>query len=179
MNKTADAFQLRSYVQTSSKVKAAVWAAEEGKWILEVECGGEIIHDEVDVLINGAGFLNNWQWPDIPDLHQFRGEIVHSANWQSVDWQNKRVALIGNGSSAIQILPKLQRTAKSIHTYIRTPTWIIPDFLADMTPEGKNFAYSDEEEKRFREHPEELKELRQKMEHVFNQYFFVFLKDSP
>ena len=178
MQKTVDDFQLASYVQVSTKVKAAAWSDDKGKWQLELERNGEVIHDEADVFINGAGFLNNWKWPDIPDLNQYGGEIVHSANWQTVDWKDKRVALIGNGSSAIQILPELQRTAKSIDTYVRTPTWIIPNFLADMTPEGKNFAYSEEDKKRFREHPEELKELRQKMEHVFNQYFFIFFKDS-
>lgn len=179
MEKTVDKFDLRSYVQVSSKVTSATWSEEKGKWQLQIERCGETIHDEVDVLINGAGFLNSWQWPDIPDLKQFKGELVHSANWQAVAWKDKKVALIGNGSSAIQILPEIQRTAKSIHTYIRTPTWIIPNMLADMAPEGKNFAYSDEDKKRFREHPEELKKLRQKMEHVFNEYFFLFFKDSP
>ncbi|KAI5357657.1 Putative flavin monooxygenase, FAD/NAD(P)-binding domain superfamily [Septoria linicola] len=145
IQRTVDRFDLRGYVQVSSRVTSATWSEDKGKWQLEIERGGESIRDEFDVLINGSGFLNNWKWPDIPELESFRGEIVHSASWQTVDWKNKRVALIGNGSPAIQILPELQRTAKSIDTYIRTPTWIIPNFLADMTPEGKNFAYSDDE----------------------------------
>lgn len=157
---------------------SATWSEESGKWQLQIERDGQVFSEEADVLINGAGFLNQWQWPDIPDLEKFRGDLVHSADWQKVDWNDKRVALIGNGSSAIQILPQVQRTAKSIDTYIRTPTWIIPNFLSDMTPEGKNFTYSEEDKKRFRENPEELKELRQKMEHAFNLYFFCFFKDS-
>lgn len=179
IQKTADRFGLSSYVKVSSRVTSASWSDEKGKWQLEIECGGETIHDEVDVLINGGGFVNAWKWPDIPNLSTFEGELRHSANWETVDWKDKRVALIGNGSSAIQILPELRHTAKSIHTFIRSPTWIVPNMLADMTPDGKNFAYSEEQKKRFREHPEELKELRQKMEHIYNQFFYLFLKDSP
>jgi len=52
---------------------------------------------------------SNWRWPDIPGLHDFNGKLLHSAHWDnSYDFQNKTVAIIGSGSSAIQIVPQLQ-----------------------------------------------------------------------
>lgn len=52
--------------------------------------------------------FSNWKWPDIDGLHSFNGQLVHSANWpESCDFKNKKVAVIGIGSSGIQIVPKL------------------------------------------------------------------------
>ena len=52
---------------------------------------------------------SNWKWPDIPGLHNFKGELVHSADWpEDLKYAGKRVAVIGNGSSGVQIVPALQ-----------------------------------------------------------------------
>lgn len=53
---------------------------------------------------------SNWKWPDIKGLHDFKGKLLHSARWD-VDWDysGKDVAVIGAGSSAIQIVPKMQK----------------------------------------------------------------------
>ena len=75
------------------------------------------------------------------------------------------MALIGNGSSAIQILPKIQPAAKSITNFIRSPTWVAANFAAEFTKDGKNFSYSEEEKKKFRESPEELLKMRKTIEH--------------
>ena len=65
--------------------------------------------DQADILLKGTGLLNQWDWPKIPGLHDFKGPYMHSANWdESFDWTNKTVALIGSGSSGIQILPQIQ-----------------------------------------------------------------------
>jgi hypothetical protein len=88
----------------------------------------------------------------------------------SLDWTGKRVALIGNGSSAIQILPKVQPTAKTVMNYIRSPTWVAANFAADFTPEGKNFRYSEQQKQNFREHPEELLKLRKDIEHGYDPH---------
>lgn len=52
---------------------------------------------------------SNWRWPDIPGLHSFQGPLVHSAAWDSsVSYKGKRVAVLGCGSSGVQIVPTIQ-----------------------------------------------------------------------
>ncbi len=70
---------------------------------------------------------SNWKWPDIEGLHDFKGELVHSASWPAdFSYKDKRVAVIGNGSSGIQIVPAIQPDVKKLVHVVRTPTWIIP-----------------------------------------------------
>lgn len=84
---------------------------------------------------------------------------------QSLDWAGKKVAIIGNGSSAIQILPKMQETAAKLTTYIRTPTWISNNLNERFAPSGKNFKFTKEQKQIFRDHPEELTKYRKDIEH--------------
>lgn len=77
------------------------------------------------MLIAASGILNWWKWPDIPGLHDFKGHLVHSANWDhSYDVTGKRVALIGGGSSGIQLLPNIQPKVAHCDHYMRGKTWI-------------------------------------------------------
>lgn len=123
MNDVVDNFGLRKYIQCDSKVISAIWSQPKGKWDVEIQQGDKVITEEADILVNGSGILNRWRWPDIPGLDSYRGTLVHSASWNpDLDWKGKRVGIIGNGSSAIQILPQMQPDAASIVTYIRTAT---------------------------------------------------------
>jgi hypothetical protein len=71
-------------------------------WILEV---GVRSHPRMWML----KFLSNWQWPQIQDLQSFQGPLLHSAAWNNnVDLTGKRVAVIGNGSSGIQLVTAIQ-----------------------------------------------------------------------
>lgn len=52
---------------------------------------------------------SNWKWPDVEGLHDFKGDLVHTASWpEGHDLTNKTVALIGNGATGIQLLPAIQ-----------------------------------------------------------------------
>jgi cation diffusion facilitator CzcD-associated flavoprotein CzcO len=73
----------------------------------------------------------------------------------------------------------MQPKAKMIDTYIRTPTWIVANFLANFTPDGTNFKYTEEQKRDFKANPEKLRDHRREMEHVFNCYFAMLMKDSP
>lgn len=157
-----------------------IWDDHFGKWNIKIERNGEVIHDQADVLINASGPLNKWRWPTIKGIDTFKGKLVHSAAWDpQLSWDGKRVALIGNGSSAIQILPQMQKTASHITTYIRSSTWISSNFAAEFARDGKNFKYSEEEKKEFREDPAKLKALRKEIEHGFNMFFYALLNESP
>ncbi|SCO78535.1 related to monooxigenase [Fusarium oxysporum] len=180
MKKTTEKYHLDERVQFNSRVTSTIWDDADGKWKLEINQNGNTIQDEADVLINGSGILHKWSWPDFGGLDTFRGKKIHSAAWDaSVDWAGKRVAIIGNGSSAIQILPQMQPKAAKIVNYIRTPTWISANYASQLIPDGKNFNYTEEEKKEFRENPKKLLELQSLIEHHINKSFLALLVDTP
>lgn len=177
IKRTTEKYNLDECVEFGSRVVESVWDEAASKWKIKIEQNGRVIEDEADVLINGSGILNKWKWPVIEGFKDFKGTIVHSASWdESLDWTEKRVAVIGNGSSAIQIVPKIQATALHLTNYIRSPTWISSNFNQDLAPQGGKF--SEAERQRFRDHPEELTAYRKKIEHDFNSNFPTFLSGS-
>ncbi|KAG9505080.1 hypothetical protein J7337_002046 [Fusarium musae] len=179
---TSDKYKLDEPVILNTEVVSSVWDDDTGKWRLEIKQGHshDIIQEEADIVINATGFLSKWTWPTIPGLDKFKGKMVHTAAWDtSLDWSGKRVAIIGNGSSAVQVLPQMQPTAAKIVNYARSPLWISSAFASEFTPEGKNFTYTDQEIQAFKDDEGMLFKLRHSIEHSFNKFFKVSLKDSP
>jgi cation diffusion facilitator CzcD-associated flavoprotein CzcO len=173
-------YRLDEKVKFNSRVTETIWNEETGKWDIKIQSEGRTITDSADILINGSGFLNKWRWPSIPGLESFQGKLLHSAAWDSqLSLEGKRIALIGNGSSAIQILPQIQKTASNVTTYIRSPTWISTNFVAEHAQDGRNFKYNEEEKKEFRENPAKLRTLRKEIEHGFNVAHYSLLSESP
>lgn len=71
----------------------------------------------VQVLISSS----NWKWPDVQGLHDFEGELIHTASWpEEYDLTNKTVAVIGNGASGIQLIPAIQPGELSGHSLLGT-----------------------------------------------------------
>ena len=93
-------YGLERYCKNRHHVNRAEWDHELGQWRLQVRdlATCSIVEDRCDILINAAGVLNQWRWPDIPGLHDFKGKLMHSASWNGeTDLRGKRVGLIGNG----------------------------------------------------------------------------------
>ena len=155
----------------NSKVKSAIWNEEDGQWHFVIEKNGQIIHDTAHIFFNGSGFTTDWNWPDIPGIDRYKGKLIHAAQWDtSYDYTGKNVALLGNGSTGIQILPAIQPDVKHLTTFIRSPTWITPGFAAEHTPtgDGANFKYSEEQRALWRKDPEAYFKYRKQMEEEFN-----------
>lgn len=190
----AKKYELMPYVELNSRVISATWIEEKGIYEVEINVSGETIHDWCHVFINGTGFLNSWKWPKIEGLHDFRGTLLHSANWDtSVSWAEKTVAVIGTGSSAIQIVPQIQKTAKHMTAFMRSVTWISPPVggstleaqkakVEDAMPEEKKaqaqYWYTDEDKTRFREDPQHHLLYRQTLESSVNNLFDMFIANS-
>ncbi|KAH7388726.1 hypothetical protein BKA66DRAFT_511098 [Pyrenochaeta sp. MPI-SDFR-AT-0127] len=146
-------------VKTSHKVVHAQFDEHEGIWKLKIEYNSCVFDDGCNVLISVTGFLSHWKWPEIPGLHDFK------------DYSDKRIAMIGNGSSAIQIMPELAKDAKHVVNFIRNPTWITPG-LGNSVINGKvNRAYSNDEKRAFRENPRKLNKHRKEIQHGSNKAF--------
>lgn len=84
---------------------------------------------------------SNWKWPTIEGLHDFKGTLCHTANFDtSLDLKDKRVAVIGMGSSGIQITAEISKYVDHLYTWIRSPTWITAGFAQNHAgPDGENF----------------------------------------
>jgi cation diffusion facilitator CzcD-associated flavoprotein CzcO len=101
----------------------AAWDDESQRWTVQTPNGTWVGR----TLIVGAGGLSAPRLPDIEGIDTFQGEIFHSARWNhDVDLAGKRVAVIGTGASAIQIVPEVQKVAEHLDVYQRTAPWIIP-----------------------------------------------------
>ncbi|KIW94319.1 uncharacterized protein Z519_05635 [Cladophialophora bantiana CBS 173.52] len=191
--KFADKYDLHPFIKLNSRVLSATWVEEKGIYEVEVDIEGRRINDWCHVIINGTGFLNDWKWPKIEGLHDFEGKLLHSANWDtSVDYTDKTVAVIGTGSSAIQIVPQVQKKAKHLITFMRSVTWISPPVGGQVLQEDKSHSsdanqkqapqaqywYTEEDKKKFREDPQALLEYRKKLESSVNNLFDMFIAGS-
>ncbi|EAW07003.1 flavin-containing monooxygenase [Aspergillus clavatus NRRL 1] len=148
---TTKKYGLREMIIFNTKLVHASWSEKDGKWKLRLEQNGSIINDEADVVLDASGILNQWKWPDIEGLHSFGGKLVHTARWDpDYDWTDKKIAVIGNGSSALQVVPALQPKAARIVNYIRHATWVSTNLCGNLTKDGMgtNFEFTEEEKQR-------------------------------
>ncbi|PVH69706.1 FAD/NAD(P)-binding domain-containing protein [Cadophora sp. DSE1049] len=179
IKKTAAKWALDKFVSLNSTVTDTTWNEDSCKWRIKIVQEGRVIEDECDILVSASGLFNKWSWPDIDGLHSFKGKLLHTADWDtSYDWTGKKVAVIGNGSSAIQVVPKVRKTAKELVNYFRNPTWVVPNLLQDVAEHGIT-QYSEERKKEFRENPESYFKFRKNIENNFNKFFLAMINGTP
>lgn len=172
-------YDLARDVKCSHRVEGATFDAERGIWDLKVGTKNGTIDDSCNVLVTATGFLSRWRWPSIPGLHDFKGHLCHSAMWdKAFDSTGKRVAVIGNGSSAIQIVPQVVDKAAHLTNFVRRPTYITPGLGSAIIGGQTQYIYSEEEKRRFRDNPEELKQYRKRIQAGSNKAFEMFVKNS-
>ena len=177
--KTVEKYNLDRDLKLEHELVGAEWIEETSKWAIQVKNADSIFADECDVLISARGFLSKWRWPDIEGLHSFKGELMHSANWNhSYDFKGKRIALIGNGSSAIQILPQLAPLGTHVTNYVRSKTWITGPHGGNFLHGETNHVYTEAEKERFRNDSAYLHEYRKEIQRTNNRAFARFFKGS-
>ncbi len=104
-------------------VQDVTWDEAELRWQVRTT-GGDLT---ADVVVSAAGALSDPKNPDIAGFDDFRGEVFHSARWNhDIDLTGKRVAVIGTGASAIQIVPEIASKVARLDVYQRTAPWVIP-----------------------------------------------------
>lgn len=117
-------YGLRRYIVFNSLVDRGYWDDDECRWHVFTADGREYI---AQFLISGAGALHIPAFPDIAGSDAFTGRSFHSAQWEhDVDLTGKRVAVIGTGASAIQIVPEIIHKVAGLQLYQRTPPWVVP-----------------------------------------------------
>jgi cation diffusion facilitator CzcD-associated flavoprotein CzcO len=117
-------FQLNETIRLQTEIIRAAWNEQDRRWHLS-DANGRKWHARV--LVSALGGLSRPAWPDIPGLDDFAGEIVHSQQWhEDLKLAGRRVAVIGTGASAVQLVPHVARQAIRLDIYQRTPNWILP-----------------------------------------------------
>lgn len=175
---------LAKYINLSHKVIGATWNENDCIWNVEIEdtVNRLVFSDWCHFLVNAGGILNNWRWPDIPGLHDFQGKLVHSASWpESWDYDDLKIAVIGNGSTGIQIVPAMQPKVKELVHIIRSPTWVTPG-AASRYPSLRGGSmpdrFSDEQREHFRNDPKSYMEFRKQVEREINSKFQMLVNGS-
>ncbi|MEQ8403626.1 MAG: NAD(P)/FAD-dependent oxidoreductase [Oceanicaulis sp.] len=123
LERAADALGLRPHLRFERTVTAMSFSPEAGRWTLTFSDGSTLTARGV---ISAVGQLAEPNWPQIKDQERFEGPMVHTAAWDpGVDFTGKRVSVIGNAASAVQLLPEIAKTARSVTVFQRTPNWVI------------------------------------------------------
>ncbi|MGO9195901.1 MAG: flavin-containing monooxygenase [Acidimicrobiales bacterium] len=147
----ADRAGLRDHIRFSTEVRSATWDDQRLEWRLRLHPLSDLDQDEtpdqpesdeeelvVQAIVSAVGQLNRPQLPKIAGIEHFAGPSFHSAEWDSdVELAGKRVAVIGTGASAMQIVPSIAGRVEHLDVYQRTPAWLIPtpDYTADVSAE--------------------------------------------
>ncbi|MEE1757439.1 flavin-containing monooxygenase [Streptomyces sp. SP18CS02] len=119
----ADRHGLRQHLKLGRDVQLMRWNAARTHWEISTTRG----RWTADVVVCATGPLSEPSLPTIAGLESFRGHAVHSARWDPrIDLRGKRVAVIGNGASAVQIVPAIAPMVRELRLFQRTPAWVVP-----------------------------------------------------
>jgi cation diffusion facilitator CzcD-associated flavoprotein CzcO len=128
-----DEYRLRPHLQLGTAVESARWDQDRQMYDVFLSDGTT---EECHVLISAVGFLNVPRYPDWPGLEDFEGPRFHTARWEHEhDLRDKKVALVGTGSTATQIVPEIAGAVEKLYVFQREPGWIIPKGDRDYTEE--------------------------------------------
>lgn len=116
--------ELEPRLQTGTEIVRARWHEPSQRWHLTDRTGRQY---SAEVLVSALGGLSRPAWPDLPGLEDFAGRVVHSQQWpEDLQLDGQRVAVVGTGASAAQLVPEVARRARHLTVFQRTPAWIIP-----------------------------------------------------
>ncbi len=137
----ADKFNVGRLIKCGHEVEECRF--ENGRWSVGMTNG---LTDRADILIPATGVLHHPQFPDIAGISDFEGPCFHTAQWDhSIDLSDKRVAIIGTGSTSAQVVSSIVDTAYELTVFQRTAQWIFPQ---------ENKIVPEEEQQKLRDDPE-------------------------
>jgi cation diffusion facilitator CzcD-associated flavoprotein CzcO len=128
----ADTYDLRRHMRFDTVVEGARWDEDADEWQVSL-AGGDVVR--AAYLITATGFLSQPRTPDIEGVDTFAGTVVHTAQWDdAAHLDGRRVAIIGTGATAVQLIPELARRAARLTVFQRTPIWVTPKLDFEIPP---------------------------------------------
>ncbi len=123
IKQTAEKHDIPKHIRFNTEVLEANFDENSHRWQLVTNQG----NFTTDIFISAAGPFAEAAYPKIEGLKTTQLPVIHTLHWDhNYDFNNKRVAVIGTGASAVQVIPQLQRKVKQLNVFQRTPPWIVP-----------------------------------------------------
>lgn len=123
LRSTASTHGVTPHIRYETEVESAAFDEETNQWSLRTSQGDFTC----DVLVGAVGIFAEAKFPDLEGLDSFKGTRFHTLDWDhDHDLTGERVAVIGTGATAVQVIPEVQRIAGEVQVYQRTPPWIVP-----------------------------------------------------
>ncbi len=143
LSQTADECDVTRHIEFDTSLAAAEWDADATEWAVELRTPGGAETRRYQVVISAIGQLNVPKPPPIPGTDTFDGLCFHSSRWPGdLDITDKRVAVIGTGASAMQIVPAIADQVASLTVYQRTAQWARPiPRYHDPIPDGSQWLF--------------------------------------
>jgi len=127
-----DTYGLRSRIRFDTKITGAVFDEERHLWHLATAGGTEITARYV---VGATGVFSQPKPPDVPGVDSFAGATMHTARWDhNQDLRGRRVAIVGTGASAVQVIPSIAPEVEKLIVLQRTPIWCLPKPDAPIRP---------------------------------------------
>jgi 4-hydroxyacetophenone monooxygenase len=170
----ATQFDIRKNIRFNTRVESAVYDESRMDWAVHiVDANGKTENLRADIVISAVGLLNVPKMPDIKGLDTFKGPCFHTARWpEGLDVKGKRVAVIGNGASAMQVVPAIAPEVSSLTVFQRSKQWAAPfERFQKEVPAPTRFL--------LREVPYYQEWYRQRLAWVFNDRIHSSLQIDP
>jgi cation diffusion facilitator CzcD-associated flavoprotein CzcO len=127
MQHCADKYGVRAHLRLQTRITQARFDETCGRWLISTVCDGVTAHISARFFVCSMGPLSQARWPDVPGLDSFAGTRLHSSRWDaSLPVAGQRVAVIGTGSTAAQLIPPLAKQAARLWVFQRTANWVLP-----------------------------------------------------
>ncbi|GAB3233358.1 flavin-containing monooxygenase [Mycolicibacterium hippocampi] len=117
-------YRLDAHLRLNTEIVSATWETADRTWRLGTATGEEFTFD---IVVSAVGIFTQPVMPDLVEEEPFTGTLMHTARWDhSVDLRDARVAVLGTGSTAAQLVPEVARVASKVYSVQRSPTWVLP-----------------------------------------------------
>ncbi|THG96306.1 hypothetical protein EW026_g5501 [Hermanssonia centrifuga] len=206
LKSVVDRYALSPYINLQHEMTSARYNETTGKWHVRIKrlssassqtpSEPEEFEDTADLLFSGTGLLSRWSWPEIDGLQDFKGLRVHSGNWDLggasweddvKEWKDKNVAVIGIGSTGLQVVSALQNKIGKLYNFARGRAWIAPPFVRDtfsqllsrdLAAADENYVFTEDEKKALQD-PELGERFRRELEQGMNSMHSITMRDTP